>query len=100
MEHTFCQSLNKNLLCRKEILRHRKNEKFLKQSGYCNVHDDLFEEIMKNNDTEKTETLKTVDLDFQVLKATHYKLVIGKIVEPLVVSILLLGGITNILCQS
>jgi len=84
--------------CTHKLCQRTKN---LKQSGYCNVCDDLIEEMKaKQKATEKPKTFKPVELDFKLLRDTHDKLVNGKPVEPQVMNILLLSGITNVLCHS
>ena len=75
--------------------------KNLQKSGYCNICDDLMENLKKKYENkEKQKTFQRVELDLKLLIDTQNKLVSGKSVEPNVVNTLLLGGITNILCQS
>ena len=84
--------------CTQRLCQRTKN---LKESGYCNVCDDLFEEMVKKYKAlKKPRSFEQVNLDFKLLKETNDNLMSGKVVEPEVVSTLLLGGITNILCQS
>ena len=54
----------------------------------------------KHATTEKQKQFRKVELDFNLLSDTRKKLVEGNKVDHDVVNILLLGGITNILCQS
>ena len=84
--------------CKQRLCQRTKN---LKQSGYCNVCDDLVEEMkQKHKATEKPRTFQQVELDFKLLKDVHEKLVNRKEVETHIINILLLGGINNVLCQS
>ena len=84
--------------CSQRLCQRNKN---LKQSGYCNVCDDLIEDLKKKHDaSEKKRQFGRVELDLNLLRDTHNKLVNGNRVDPDVVNILLLGGITNILSQS
>ena len=71
----------------------------MKQSG--NVCDDLIEDLQKKHDAaEKKKLFGKVEVDFHLLKETHNKLLNGSKVDHDVVNVLLLGGISNILCQS
>jgi len=84
--------------CGQRLCQRNKN---LKPSGYCNVCDDLIEDIKKKHETaEKKRQFGRVELDFNLLKDTHNKLLNGNKVDHDIVNVLLLGGITNILCQS
>ena len=75
--------------------------KNLKESGYCNICNDLVEDLKKKYERiEKPTSFQKVELDLKLLIDTHSKLVSGKLVEPQIVNTLLLGGILNILSQS
>ena len=75
--------------------------KNLKLSGYCNICDDLIEELKKKHEAvERQRTFGRVEIDFRLLKDTHEKLINGNKVDANIVNILLLGGINNILSQS
>lgn len=75
--------------------------KNLKSSGYCNICDDLVEDMKKKHEgIEKQNSFNKVELDLKLLIDTHSKLVQGKTIEPKIVNTLLLGGIVNILYQS
>ena len=83
--------------CSQRLCQRNKN---LKQSGYCNVCDDLIKDLKKKHEaSEKKRQFGRVELDLNLLRDTHIKLVNGNRVDPDVVNILLLGGITNILRQ-
>ena len=84
--------------CSQRLCQRNKN---LKQSGYCNVCDDLIEDLKKKHEaSEKKRQFRRVELDLNLLRDTHTKLANGNRVDHNVVNILLLGGITNILSQS
>ena len=67
----------------------------------CVLCNDLFQNVKKEYESrDKERTIQRGELDFiNLLKDTQKKLVAGKRVEGKVVNILLLSGITNILCQ-
>ena len=84
--------------CSQRLCQRNKN---LKQSGYCNVCDDLIEDLKKKHEaSEEKRQFRRVELDLNLLRETHTKLANGNRVDHNVVNILLLGGITNILSQS
>ena len=81
----------------KYIQRLCSRTKNAKQSGYCNICDDLVEEMKKKHEhIEKQKSFQKVELDLTLFMDTHRQLINGKSVESKVVSTLLLGGI----CQS
>ena len=52
--------------------------KNLKLSGYCNICDDLIEELKKKHEAvERQRTFSRVEIDFRLLKDTHEKLING-----------------------
>ena len=84
--------------CIQSVCQRTKN---LKLSGYCNICDDLIEELKKKHEAvERQRTFSRVEIDFRLLKDTHEKLINGNKVDANIVNILLLGGINNILSQS
>jgi hypothetical protein len=84
--------------CIQRLCQRTKN---LKLSGYCNICDDLIEELKKKHEAvERQRTFSRVEIDFRLLKDTHEKLINGNKVDANIVNILLLGGINNILSQS
>ena len=92
------KALKLKMKCIQRLCQRNKN---LKPSGYCNVCDDVVENVKKQYETKESQrNVRRVELDLNLLVDTHKKLATGKQVGRDVVDILLLGGISNILNQS
>jgi hypothetical protein len=76
--------------------------KNLTSTGYCNVCQDIIEEISKKSseNLKKNFNFEKVEIDLEMMIQTHKKLINGSPVDPKTMNTLLLGGIVNIRHQS
>ena len=84
--------------CNQKLCQRTKN---LKESGNCNVCDDVIAEALKRHDDleRKKPSLADIQVDLKVLVEAHKKLSNGTPIDPKVVSSLILAGIVNVLNQ-
>ena len=83
--------------CQQSLCQRTKN---LKQSGNCNVCEAAITASNEALENQKRHVVnKTVETDLKLMISTHEKLVKGEAIDKDVVSILLLGGVINILGQ-
>ena len=84
--------------CIQKLCQRTKN---LKNSGNCNVCDDVIAEALKKHKdlVSKKPKLADVQVDLKELVETHKKLSNGTPIDPKIVSSLILAGIVNILNQ-
>ena len=82
--------------CRQKLCQRSKN---LNQIGNCSICDDVIAEFSKNDENLKQNSSENVEVDLKLMINTHNKLVQGIPVDANTVSVLLLGGIINIINQ-
>ena len=75
--------------CKQKLCQRTKN---LKESGNCNVCDDIIAEALKRHDDleRKKPSLADIQVDLNVLVEAHKKLSNGTPIDPKVVSSLIL----------
>ena len=82
--------------CQQRLCQRTKN---LKQNGNCNVCEEAIAASTKTIENYQEKVIETVETDLKLMISTHNKLLKGETVEKDVVSVLLLGGVINILSQ-
>ena len=82
--------------CKQKLCQRSKN---LKQNGNCGICDDVIAEATKNDENPETNSSENVEVDLKLMINTHNKLAQGIPVDANAVSVLLLGGIINIINQ-
>ena len=70
-------------------------------SGNCTICQNAIDEAVKKfEQSKKNKHFEKVNVDLNLMIATHKKLEQGIRVDPGTLNVLVLGGIVNILCQS
>ena len=84
--------------CKQKLCQRNKN---LKDSGNCNVCDDVIGEELKKHNTllRKKPSVSNVQVDLKAMVDVHEKLANGAPIDQKMVSRLLLAGVINILNQ-
>ena len=74
--------------------------KTINQNGNCNVCEEVITNSMKAHEKiDQNNTLQKVALDMKQMVDVHKKLTNGINIDPKDVSVLLLGGVINIISQ-
>ena len=73
--------------------------KNIRENGYCNVCDEVNQDVHKTQEFQKKKNIKEVHVDLESMIRMHEKLLKGEKVEQKEVSSLLLAGIIKILNQ-